>query len=459
LTASSAGPPIRSIRSLARPASVLALALGLGCGPWAAAASAAGNTGTAVASAGTGTGSGASGGTGSSSVSALQVRAQELAGEIDADGRTLDQLDASYESAQIGYQRLTGQAAAMRKDLTATAAEVATARSGLKQQALLAYLAGGAPVVTQIPDRPGVDRSLTIAYAEIVAGGQKTALENYRATLDTQTRQRAALDADTRQMGVTLQAIKTDTEQAAATMASRQRTLAQVKGQLAAAVTNVQAQQQASEQAQERAILTAQGVQLPTTAANLQSDSSPGASPGPPTRIVPVTPGAPPRTTARAAPVPTNSVRPISPAPTTPAPSGSGSPSGGGSAGAPPPQAAGGGRALAYARAQIGKPYQWGGAGPNSFDCSGLVMMAWAEAGISFPHLAQDQYNLTSREPLADLEPGDLVFYGTPNNVYHVGIYIGGGNMIDAPETGETVHVQSIYWDTLLGAGRVTASS
>jgi cell wall-associated NlpC family hydrolase len=111
--------------------------------------------------------------------------------------------------------------------------------------------------------------------------------------------------------------------------------------------------------------------------------------------------------------------------------------------------------AIAYARAQLGKPYAWGGAGPDSFDCSGLVMMAWEQAGVYFPHLAQDQYDLTLRIPLSDLLPGDLVFFGTPTDVYHVGLYIGGGNMIDAPETGEDVSISSIYWTNLLGAGRV----
>lgn len=114
---------------------------------------------------------------------------------------------------------------------------------------------------------------------------------------------------------------------------------------------------------------------------------------------------------------------------------------------------------LAYARAQLGKPYQWGGSGPDSFDCSGLVMMAWGQVGIEFPHLAQYQYNMTARIPLADMIPGDLVFFGTPGNVGHVGIYIGGGDMIDAPETGQNVSIQSIFWSDLLGAGRVTTSS
>jgi cell wall-associated NlpC family hydrolase len=111
--------------------------------------------------------------------------------------------------------------------------------------------------------------------------------------------------------------------------------------------------------------------------------------------------------------------------------------------------------AVADAYAQLGKPYQWGAAGPRTFDCSGLTMMAWDAAGVYLPHLAQFQYNLTARIPLGNALPGDLIFYGTPNNVYHVGIYIGGGRMIDAPETGQNVSITSIYWGDLLGAGRV----
>lgn len=86
-------------------------------------------------------------------------------------------------------------------------------------------------------------------------------------------------------------------------------------------------------------------------------------------------------------------------------------------------------------------------------------MMAWEQAGIYFPHLAQDQYNLTRPVPLSSAIPGDLIFFGTPSNVYHVGLYIGNGQMIDAPQTGENVSIQSIYWSDLLGAGRVTTSS
>ncbi len=127
-------------------------------------------------------------------------------------------------------------------------------------------------------------------------------------------------------------------------------------------------------------------------------------------------------------------------------------PAGSGAAGAP---ASGWQTAVAFAESQLGKPYQWAGSGPNSYDCSGLTMVAWSRAGVLLPHSAQDQYNMTARVAIGHLLPGDMVFFGTPSDVYHVGIYIGGGKMVDAPETGENVSIQPIYWTNLLGGGRV----
>lgn len=74
-------------------------------------------------------------------------------------------------------------------------------------------------------------------------------------------------------------------------------------------------------------------------------------------------------------------------------------------------------------------------------------MMAWAQAGVSLPHYTVAQYDDTAHVPIADLQPGDLVFFGS--SIYHVGLYIGGGQMIDAPYTGAFVRVDSIYWPDL----------
>lgn len=99
---------------------------------------------------------------------------------------------------------------------------------------------------------------------------------------------------------------------------------------------------------------------------------------------------------------------------------------------------------LRTAYAQIGKPYQYGAAGPNSYDCSGLVLYSFAAAGISLPHGATDQYNYGTHVSVNALQPGDVVFFGGGGYYHHNGIYVGNGNMIDAPHTGTTVGVHNM---------------
>jgi len=102
-----------------------------------------------------------------------------------------------------------------------------------------------------------------------------------------------------------------------------------------------------------------------------------------------------------------------------------------------------------WALTQLGKPYQWGGAGPDSYDCSGLTMEAWAQAGVQLLHYTGYQWEEGPHVPLSQLQRGDLLFYATNNSdpatIHHVGIYIGNGLMVDAPYTGAVVRIDSIY--------------
>lgn len=102
-------------------------------------------------------------------------------------------------------------------------------------------------------------------------------------------------------------------------------------------------------------------------------------------------------------------------------------------------------KALAFARAQIGKPYVWGATGPDSYDCSGLTQAAWKAAGVDIPRVTYDQVNAGTTVSLANAQPGDLVFFY--DDVTHVGIYIGNGMMIHAPKPGTYVREESIYYD------------
>ena len=116
--------------------------------------------------------------------------------------------------------------------------------------------------------------------------------------------------------------------------------------------------------------------------------------------------------------------------------------------------------AVAFALAQLGTPYRWGGEGAGGFDCSGLVQAAYGAAGVELPRVAQAQYDAGPPLPVgAPLEPGDLVFFGSgPTAVEHVGIVVGPGEMVDAPHTGAVVRIESDQRPSYVGATRPTAT-
>ncbi|SHK63127.1 C40 family peptidase [Actinacidiphila paucisporea] len=109
-------------------------------------------------------------------------------------------------------------------------------------------------------------------------------------------------------------------------------------------------------------------------------------------------------------------------------------------------------KAIAFARAQLGEPYVWGATGPSSWDCSGLTQGAYKAAGIDLPRTTGEQVGVGTRVSTSNLEPGDLIFFYSDHS--HVGIYIGGGNMIHAPHTGTVVKVAPITEMPIYGAVR-----
>lgn len=177
--------------------------------------------------------------------------------------------------------------------------------------------------------------------------------------------------------------------------------------------------------AQEAAQEAAQAVDAATQATDAsgnagQEASPPEESPQPAPEPAPSTPTPP---TTPTLPTP----------PTPPAPS----PAGGAAA------------AIAFAEAQLGEPYVWGAAGPDSWDCSGLTAGAWAQGGKYLPHYSVAQYTQSTPISPSQLAPGDLLFWGSsndPSSIYHVALYVGGGQMIHAPRTGRPVTRESMYY-------------
>jgi cell wall-associated NlpC family hydrolase len=121
---------------------------------------------------------------------------------------------------------------------------------------------------------------------------------------------------------------------------------------------------------------------------------------------------------------------------------------------AAPPSRYGG--VVGIAMQYLGVPYRWGGADPSGFDCSGLIMYAYGKIGVSLPHYTGAQWSMGVPVSSGDLQPGDLVFF---NGLGHAGIYVGGGQFIHAPHTGDVVKISSMgeswYASTYMGARRI----
>lgn len=116
--------------------------------------------------------------------------------------------------------------------------------------------------------------------------------------------------------------------------------------------------------------------------------------------------------------------------------------------------------AIAAAATRLGMPYVWGAAGPTSFDCSGLTQWAYAQAGVRLPRTSREQFALLPRISLDQLAPGDLVFYATdvtdPATIHHVGMYLGNGLSLYAPQTGSVVKIGATGYGSIIGAVRPT---
>ncbi len=119
----------------------------------------------------------------------------------------------------------------------------------------------------------------------------------------------------------------------------------------------------------------------------------------------------------------------------------------------PPANTAAAQAAINAAYSVLGTPYSWGGSSPQTgFDCSGLTMWSWAHGGVSLPHSSAAQYSVLPKVPQDQLQPGDLLFFYSP--IHHVGLYVGGGRMIDANHPGDVAAIRSVTWQYYVGAGR-----
>jgi peptidoglycan DL-endopeptidase CwlO len=342
------------------------------------------------------------------SLSSAQAEATALAHAIEAQGQQLAVLSERYDQANIRVNQLDQQLAATRTQIAQTKSHVATAQANLRTQALQDYMSGGSGnSLNQLFGSGGVRAAVIGEYQSVASGNVSTAIDALNRAEQTLSAQEGQLQATETQARTALGQASAARQGAQAELSDQEATLSKVKGQIATLVAQQQAEQAAAQAAafQQRV----EASQAAAAAAASQAASSSGGA-------------------------------------------GSSSPSNF----APPPSAGGSASvAVRAAMSQIGVPYVWGGATPGvGFDCSGLTMWAWGQAGVGLPHSAAAQYDDTTHVPLSDLQPGDLLFYDEGGTIGHVTMYIGPGQMVQAPETGEDVQVTSIWSNGLVGAGR-----
>jgi cell wall-associated NlpC family hydrolase len=358
---------------------------------------------------------------GAQSVEGLREKAAKVAAELDALQEKSDQLNEQFLQTQ---EDISG----LQKEQQANEQAVADAQMRLdrsRQQAtgylVEAYV--GAGVQNQVAfgnanPNEAVNQQVLL---ELLQGDRVQLADGI--TADQQD-----LDAKTQQLkasGTQLEARKSEQAKVVSQLDSsvnrQQELLDSTKGELRAAVEAEQ--ERAAAAAAAAAAAKAQAAAQAQRQAT-QGQASKGVAPAPGPASSPARAAAP----RPAAAAPTSSPQEVAAPAEAPLP-----------ASAPRSGAAG---AIAAAQSQLGTPYRYGGSSPGGFDCSGLMLWSWAHVGVSLPRTSGAQRAGTQRITREQLQPGDLVFYRNP--VGHVGMYIGGGQMVHSPHTGDVVKISPI---------------
>jgi cell wall-associated NlpC family hydrolase len=367
-----------------------------------------------------------------------RAEAERINRQLEQQGRQVSILAEQYDAAQVKIAKLQDELDAAQAQVQQTDTQADEIRGRLKDRAVDAYVRGGnAPAIALLAQtRTTDDVAVRTQYVQTVTSGATDVLDELRVVRQELELQQSHLDEAKAEARAAAAVASAKRKEASAAVAAQQATLNQVQGELAALV-EAEAKRRAEEEARRvQAELAAKKAKAAAQAAAEAAARDAAAR-----RTTTTAPNgkASPSGTVRP-PTTTTTTKPSSTAGSSPS-SGSGAP------------AAGADAAVAEARRQLGKPYEYGAAGPDSFDCSGLTSWSWRAGGKQLSHSSQAQWSETSRVAIDNLQPGDLLFYGSP--IHHVGIYIGDGQMIEAPETGKTVRITTIYRSDLVGAGRV----
>ena len=333
------------------------------------------------------------------------------AAQIAAKISTLDNQVAfyseQYDQANLQLQTVNGQIQAEKQKIDSTRTQIKDLKTKLANEAINLYTQGGnISAITAVLSGTSTDIAVRDVYASAVANSQQALISNFQAATQQLVSQEKTLAADQTKASAAVSQAASARSAAVSAQSQAQAQLNSVNSTIAKLVQQAQAAQAAAAAAKARQLVLAQLALQQTAQQAAQRTAQPTAQYNAPTGSQ-------------------NSVA------TTPPVSA--------------PVAGGAATAVRVALSKLGDPYVFAAAGPNAFDCSGLTMYAWGQAGVSLPHNAAAQAADVQPISYGQLQPGDLVFYGSP--IYHVGIYVGGGNVVEANNPSTGVIEASVFWD------------
>jgi cell wall-associated NlpC family hydrolase len=340
------------------------------------------------------------------SISSAKAEAAIIESQLTSAQNKMSALSQQYDAAAYRLKQINANIDTTKSAIAADQKQVSTDRARLSKAAIANYVSDGA-ASSNNPIFSGNEKTVGAAteYNLIAQGDINLAVANLHTAENTLSAQQAQLEAQQGQATQALNAEQVAVTQNAREIQVQQSALAQENGKIQTLIKQQQDAEAAAAAAQvARARLAA--TQTKASTASSGTRTSPGLGNF-----------------------------------------------------APPPTAPGGSGAVQAAESQIGVPYVWGAESPRGsahpgFDCSGLTAYAWGQVGVGLPHFSGAQMADSTPVPLSNLQPGDLLFYG-PGGSEHVAMYVSAGTMIEAPETGQVVHLTGLrLGGGFVGAGR-----
>ena len=349
-------------------------------------------------------------------ISDAQAKAAAISAQLNAAQAHIQALTGQVNQADYKLSQLQGQIAASQAQMAKDQQTVTNDQSQLRVQAIADYTSSGTSnTATQLFTSNVNTSGIRSEYSSIATGNVTSTIDHLHTAQTQLAATQASLEQQTSQAQSERNNLTSAENQASSLAAQDKSTLASVDANIQALVAQKQAAAAVAAATAAQAAFNLKVQQAKATQAQQPTTHAGGSSGGS---------GSTGGSTVTT--------------PTAP----------------PPPLPPGAGGAVAAAEREIGVPYLWSGTTPAGFDCSGLVMWAYAQVGISLPHFSGAQYADTTHISMADIQPGDLLFYG-PGGSDHVAMYIGGGTMVEAPYTGANVWNTPVRTGGLAGVGRV----